>query len=137
MISSACGNPGLHNDPCEHALSSYCIVVDLTALSWRPYGEPTALLLESPSHGVSFEHAQSVCHCLTFYAIPQHLLTMLLRCCRDACARTFASRRSAFFLDAVGMLLWCDRGLNSWTKQLQILQVHRSHDVEGTGQCFV
>ena len=36
-------------------------------------------------------------------------------------------------------VLGCNLLLNCWTKQLQTLHVHtcRSHDVVGTGQCFM
>ena len=80
MISSACGNPGFSQRPlwARAELLLHCSRPYCTVLATLSYGEPTALLLESPSHGVSFEYAQSVCHCSTFYAIPQHLLTMPL-----------------------------------------------------------
>ena len=37
--------PCLHNHPkCARPRSSYCVVEDLTAQLWRPYGDPSALL---------------------------------------------------------------------------------------------
>lgn len=104
----------LHNNPCAHPLSSYCIVGDPTVWLWWPYSDPHCALIRMLSDGVCFEHAQRACHCSVFFAIPQHLLTMPLCCCCDACDYTARTSVFCIFLGchgiAVRTLLWCDRG---------------------------
>ena len=64
---------------------------------------PHCALIRTPSDVVCFEHVQIARRRSAFYAIPQRLLAMPLRCCGDACDRTTrAPRRSASFFDAVG-----------------------------------
>ena len=76
---------------------------------------PHCALIRKPSDGICFEHAQSARCRLTFYAIPQRLLTMPLPYCGNACDRTASTLGFCIFLGhrgiAVRVPLWCDRGL--------------------------
>ena len=96
----------LQSDLCTRPRMSYCVVGDLTARLWWPYGNSTALFSERRCHGICYEHAsvgdqlrsQSIylrCHCVAV-----EMLEIALR----------APPRSAFFLGrrgiAVKTLLW-------------------------------
>ena len=59
---------------------------------------PHCALIRTPCDGVCFEHAQSACRHSAFYAIPQRLLGMPLRCCGDACDRTVSTSAFCMFL---------------------------------------
>ena len=54
-------------------------------------------LIRTPSNGVCLEHPQSTCRLPAFYAIPQRLLPMPLRCCGDACDRTVRTSALCIF----------------------------------------
>ena len=97
---------------CALLWMSYCVEGNLIVRLWRPYSDPTVLLLS----GVCFGHAQSVHRRSVFYAIPQRPLALPLCCYRDACECTAHTSAFCIFLGRLGievrMLLWCDRGFN-------------------------
>ena len=80
---------------------------------------PHCALFRTQSDAVCFEHAQSARRRSVFYAIPQRLLTMSLRCCGDACDRTACTSAFCIFLGRLGIALrtplWCDRGFRMKT----------------------
>ena len=86
-----------------------CAPADVLLRCRRPYC--AAMTIVRRSHGLCFEHAQSVRRRLAFYTITQCPLAMPLRCCGDACDRTARTSAIYIFLGrrgiAVRTLLWC------------------------------
>ena len=76
---------------------------------WGPYGDPNALLLESPV-------TRFVLSMLKVW-IPQGLLAMPLHCCGDTCDCTTHTLVFCIFHSGMAliMLFWCERGFR--TKQ--------------------
>ena len=114
----------LHCDPCVHYVrprSSCCVVGDLTARLWRPYGDPTVLLLE---HRVTAERR----HLFLAYSKCTPSLGILCdptvssgdptalppRCCSDGCDRTLRTSAFCNMLGRRGNTVrtppWCDKG---------------------------
>ena len=92
------GPPGhLHKDPNAGRWSSYCVALPYCMAMVTLCG-PHYALNRMPSHGICFEHGQSVHRCSAFYAIPQRLQAEPLRCCRDACDRSAHTLAFCIFL---------------------------------------
>ena len=88
---------------------------------------PHCTLIRTANHGVCFEHTQSARRRSAYYVVPQRLLAMPLRCCRDACNRTARTSAFCIFLRgiSVGTLLWCDKVLGK-RQGLQLLRLDRN-----------
>ena len=92
----------LHIDPCARPRSSYCIVGDLTARLWWPYGDPAALLYER--WATAFVLSMLIVRAVAWLSMRSHSVYWRRHCVAAVMLAIVlcAPRRFAFFLDAVG-----------------------------------